>query len=755
MDLSFIEELEKFNEKLAKYDDVAGEIKNLALKENNILSTEQLKAQIEKVNEEGRLLSIGIIGRAKAGKSSLLNSLFFKGDDILPKAATPMTAALTIITYGETPKAIIENFNKSDVAVFEKEYNEWETVYKNKLEAARQRAEENYKTKKIPIEENRINRSVNAEMKTHPTDAGHDQYSRMLASGLIDTIYNSDFTPIKEIPADTIDLLMNELDDYVGAEGKYMPFTKSVQLFLNNEALRDIQIVDTPGVNDPIKSREKRTQDFLGECDVVFVVSPAGQFLSQEDLNLMALSSGSKGIQKIYLIASRSDEELLSNEKEDANGVLPAVISSINEHLAEYANETLVDLKKQNPEVGEAYDELINDGARHVIITSSICHAMSLKYNNRDSWDDDMNYTWSLLMEEYPDFFTDPVAGKANLDLLSGLSKVEAEIKNVRNDKDKIIEEKQSVFVSKQKETLEKYFTSVKQGLCNYKTDMESKDIDTIRKEKNNLEILQKSASAAVDDTFEETAVNFKITLKQKLKTNSKGLLTNITDEVNQSEKTEVKVETKKENRQVEKKGLFSWIARKLGWGGYEYIPCNTSVEKEIRTLRTASIISSLNHLASEIADSLNETAELAIIDWKKCVQSEVVTSIREHIDDVDMISIPALKDSLRAVFNRLDLPEFNLSAVKYQSNYSGILYDEEIDEFRKEFENYISVLSNEYLQQISNFISSFEKSISNVKISEKMFGEMNHKLEKLELDLSNKQIILERLNSCIKELSE
>ena len=37
MDLSFIEELEKFNEKLAKYDDVAGEIKNLALKENNIL----------------------------------------------------------------------------------------------------------------------------------------------------------------------------------------------------------------------------------------------------------------------------------------------------------------------------------------------------------------------------------------------------------------------------------------------------------------------------------------------------------------------------------------------------------------------------------------------------------------------------------------------------------------------------------------------------------------------------------------------
>lgn len=50
-------------------------------------------------------MNIGIVGRVKAGKSSLLNALVFDGEPILPKAATPMTAALTTITWGETFQA--------------------------------------------------------------------------------------------------------------------------------------------------------------------------------------------------------------------------------------------------------------------------------------------------------------------------------------------------------------------------------------------------------------------------------------------------------------------------------------------------------------------------------------------------------------------------------------------------------------------------------------------------------------------------
>ncbi len=51
---------------------------------------------------EGNILKIGVVGQVKAGKSSFLNSLFFEGETVLPKASTPMTAGLTILEYSAT-----------------------------------------------------------------------------------------------------------------------------------------------------------------------------------------------------------------------------------------------------------------------------------------------------------------------------------------------------------------------------------------------------------------------------------------------------------------------------------------------------------------------------------------------------------------------------------------------------------------------------------------------------------------------------
>ena len=71
------------------------DIVSMALEDNNVPSVEDIRKDYENKTKKDRLLRIGIVGAVKAGKSSLLNSLFFKGQDILPKAATPMTAALT------------------------------------------------------------------------------------------------------------------------------------------------------------------------------------------------------------------------------------------------------------------------------------------------------------------------------------------------------------------------------------------------------------------------------------------------------------------------------------------------------------------------------------------------------------------------------------------------------------------------------------------------------------------------------------
>lgn len=55
---------------------------------------------------------------------------------------------------------------------------------------------------------------------------------------------------------------LDNLIEYVGADGKYVAITKSVTIYYPKDWLKGVEIVDTPGFNDPVVSREIRTQDF-------------------------------------------------------------------------------------------------------------------------------------------------------------------------------------------------------------------------------------------------------------------------------------------------------------------------------------------------------------------------------------------------------------------------------------------------------------------------------------------------------------
>ena len=59
------------------------------------------RIKTEDFYRENRKLNIGVVGQVKAGKSSFLNTLLFNGEDILPKASTPKTAALTKMEYSD------------------------------------------------------------------------------------------------------------------------------------------------------------------------------------------------------------------------------------------------------------------------------------------------------------------------------------------------------------------------------------------------------------------------------------------------------------------------------------------------------------------------------------------------------------------------------------------------------------------------------------------------------------------------------
>lgn len=92
---------------------------------NSVIKTEELEKTLKEMQAEDRDLKVGIIGRVKAGKSSLLNALIFEGVEVLPKAATPMTASLTILKYANTLSAEVEFYSPKDIAELKNEHERY------------------------------------------------------------------------------------------------------------------------------------------------------------------------------------------------------------------------------------------------------------------------------------------------------------------------------------------------------------------------------------------------------------------------------------------------------------------------------------------------------------------------------------------------------------------------------------------------------------------------------------------------------
>ena len=98
--------LVNFEEKSAAITSVlnATAVTSYRSKISEIMRTQkELNSNLESVTQQDRALRIAIVGQMKAGKSSFINALLFPVD-ILPKAATPMTAALTRIAYSDKPR---------------------------------------------------------------------------------------------------------------------------------------------------------------------------------------------------------------------------------------------------------------------------------------------------------------------------------------------------------------------------------------------------------------------------------------------------------------------------------------------------------------------------------------------------------------------------------------------------------------------------------------------------------------------------
>lgn len=266
-----------------------------------LISKERAKEIIEKI--ESDVLTIAVIGQMKCGKSTFLNAFVFE-DNVLPAATTPMTASLSLITYGEQKK-VIANFYTKD---------EWE---EQKLTASRDLSE---------VEGNELEcAKIKAakELVEKSKKLGQELYS-LLGKNQEDSFDN--------------------LIEYVGADGKYISITKGVKIFYPKEYLKGVEIVDTPGLNDPITSREERTKNFLQKADVVLMTLYAGQPFTATDKTILFENVRKCGIEKVLVGVNKYDVPYENGENEEK--IKQYVKEEIEKACKEFRDDSIAEILK-------------------------------------------------------------------------------------------------------------------------------------------------------------------------------------------------------------------------------------------------------------------------------------------------------------------------------------------------------------------------------------------------------------------------
>lgn len=386
---------------------------------------------LRELEQRDNLLRIGIVGQVKTGKSSFLNALLFEGKDVLPKAATPMTAALTVVKHGKEFSAEVDCYAQEDWELIEKKAEAYVSAYQN---LQKQHAEARSKKTLLSTLQGTTLPSLES-LNSHPGKPAQELIKLAQTQGIIPSEY---YGRTIKLEASSLSELNQEIMNYIGANGKFTPIVKSSTLTLNIKELEGIELVDTPGINDPIISRGEATLQYLGMCDAIFMLSYSGQFLDHADLELFAGTIPSKAIKHMVLLGSKVDTIFLQDNPKQYNFRLTTAAHGTVEKLSKQASNTL----QQAIAHGHPAAENLFKNAFPPKFISGLLHSAALKMERGEPLDSNETHILERLKERFKDaeqFLSSPsmIRSVAGIDRLGN-----EEFATLREKKEAILEER-------------------------------------------------------------------------------------------------------------------------------------------------------------------------------------------------------------------------------------------------------------------------------------------------------------------------
>jgi hypothetical protein len=235
-----------FNDRADKLVKI-GNIFDLLANELPHIPHSQLQLKNDILNRKKNFLemrwTLSVAGEIKTGKSTLLNTLLFGDKEVLPESQTPHTAKITRVRWAEKDTCKVNFMSKGQ-----------------------------------------LDEILNYES----TDEGNAPEIKLVIADLKSVMKQEQ--RLNELLGTTKEIDFSELKLYVTPiekGGRFTPIVNEIEIGRNHESLRTVDIVDTPGLNDPNPVRSLLTEHWIRSADCVIFTSYVQKVFPKNDLRFL------------------------------------------------------------------------------------------------------------------------------------------------------------------------------------------------------------------------------------------------------------------------------------------------------------------------------------------------------------------------------------------------------------------------------------------------------------------------------------
>lgn len=678
----------------------------------------------DRLKRDNEILKIGVVGQVKAGKSSFLNSLLFEGENVLPRASTPMTAGLTVLEYGEKNVFSVEYYTAKEWEKFEdkaKEYDDFVNNVKSMNPALTD--EEAAKMANVPDE-----LSAAKELISRCTRVAKGKVGKASEE--------NDFTDIKD--------LQDILENFVGADGQFTSVVKSLTIRLNDERLKGMRIVDTPGVNDPVVSREHRTREFLRECHGVFFLSFASRFFDSTDVNFLTNRIGSQGIGTVVLIASKFDSVLQDSGSKFEDDLGNAIEDCQRQLKAQFRrNLSGSDYRGEEP---------------RFTMSSGIGYSIANK--KPSDWDNMESHVVKQMKRFYPSFFASDSDIKATFNELSQIDDIRKDYLDgefVKN-RDKMISSKVNSYFGNATSEIKAILSDGKANLNERNNALCKKDISQIESVRDaTLKVVEKivkdidSLANKADDMAEQA-------MKECW---------------NRYQTPSVRVPTKEES--------VTFVRQSTFWGRDKDVSCSYKKIDEQKLVSEAesqvqaaaeNLSKNWNDESKKLMDSIKSTIGSLIADAEQKDSDNKLDAdglrriLGEVLASMSNSTVMNFKDLTNKVVGRImvvaqdcDVSLYNIGSVDEATAKNKI--SSRARDARRKVENGLRDLFDEFNTDLKNELKKSKNEVINIftnrkdELITKARASVKGYLDSLEKELKDKKAQLENYTRAIASINE